>query len=131
MTRLFLTRTIKAPIQRVFDLSRSINLHVHDMKHTGEQAVSGVCSGLIGLNETVTWRARHFGKSRLFTSVISQYHFPFSFTDEMLEGDFKSWKHIHRFEQKGAETVLTDEVYYEVPWLFAGKLANALFLKNI
>jgi hypothetical protein len=130
MTRLFLTCTIQAQIQRVFDLSRSISLHVHSMKHTGEQAVSGVRTGLIGLNETVAWQAKHFGKTRLFTSIISQYNSPFSFTDEMQQGDFKSWKHIHHFEQKGNKTVLTDEVYYELPWRFAGKLANVLFLKK-
>lgn len=130
MTRLLLSRTIQAPAGRLFDLSRSISLHTQTMQHTGERAVAGVCSGLINLHETVTWQARHLGKTRKFTSVISQMNRPFSFTDEMVKGDFKSWKHIHRFEQKGNGTVMMDDVYYELPYGFAGKMLNSLFLKK-
>lgn len=130
MTRLFLERTIHAPVERVFDLSRCIGLHTRSMQHTGEKAVEGVCSGLIGLNETVTWEARHLGKKRRFTSVISSMERPFSFTDEMIKGDFKSWKHIHRFEQKDTGVLMTDEVFYRPPYALAGKLIDVLFLKK-
>ena len=56
-----LTTEIDAPIGRVFDLARSIDLHTNSTSKTGERAVAGVTSGLIGAGEEVTWRARHFG----------------------------------------------------------------------
>jgi hypothetical protein len=40
---------IRAPIERVFDLSCSIDLHVETTSRTKEKAVGGVTTGLIGL----------------------------------------------------------------------------------
>jgi hypothetical protein len=54
--------SISAPVEFCFDLARSIDLHTQSMQHTGEKAVAGTTIGLIGLNETVTWRARHFNR---------------------------------------------------------------------
>src|SRR5215218_5778309 len=52
---------ISAPIERAFDLARSINLHEATMLNTNEKAIGGVTKGLISLDETVTWQATHFG----------------------------------------------------------------------
>ena len=60
MPKINLTTTIDAPIERVFDLARSIDLHKLSTKKTNEEAVNGKTSGLIELGETVTWRAKHF-----------------------------------------------------------------------
>jgi membrane protein YdbS with pleckstrin-like domain len=49
MVRIELTETIAAPIERVFDLARSIDLHVKTAGRTQEQAIEGRTSGLIGL----------------------------------------------------------------------------------
>ena len=49
-----LTTDINAPIGRVFDLARSIDLHMNSTSKTGERAVAGVTSGLIGAGEQVT-----------------------------------------------------------------------------
>lgn len=43
-----------------FDLSLSIDAHLGSVQRSGERAVGGVTSGVIGLGEFVTWRARHF-----------------------------------------------------------------------
>lgn len=50
---------IKANIVRCFDLSRSIELHLLSTKGTREEAIAGTTKGLIGLNESVTWKATH------------------------------------------------------------------------
>ena len=49
---------IHAPIDRCFDLSRDIDLHIRSTEGTEEIAVAGVTTGLIGLGEEVTWE-RH------------------------------------------------------------------------
>lgn len=71
MPRIELRTKIKADKQIVFDLSRSIDLHKTSTEQTNETAISGKTSGLIELNETVTWRAKHFGFYQNLTSNIT------------------------------------------------------------
>ena len=130
MATIHLTTLIKAPVQRVFDLSRSINLHKVSTAHTGEKAIAGVLSGLIEINESVTWQAKHLFKLRQFTSKITAMEKPVSFTDEMTAGDFKQYKHEHHFKQIENGTIMIDLVEFESPYGTAGKLFNQLYLRN-
>jgi hypothetical protein len=84
---------INASIELVFDLSRSIDLHKLSTKGTNEEAIAGVTTGLIGLDEIVTWRAKHLGISQKLTVQIVQYDRPHSFSDKMLKGVFASMHH--------------------------------------
>ncbi len=90
---------INAPIERVFDLSRSIDLHTKSTSKTGEEAIAGRTSGLINLDETVTWRAKHLGVTQTLTSKITQFERPFHFRDSMVRGIFKRIDHDHFFEE--------------------------------
>lgn len=127
----FILRTqINAPVERCFDLARSIDLHLDTMKHTGERAIAGVTTGLIGLNETVTWKARHFRIVMQLTSKITECETPVIFTDEMVAGPFKMMRHRHVFEQKQDYTLMTDEFVYKSPLGILGKVADALFLRK-
>ena len=54
MPLIHLNTYIQAPIEVVFDLSRSIELHTLSTAHTNEQAIAGKTSGLLELGETVT-----------------------------------------------------------------------------
>jgi ligand-binding SRPBCC domain-containing protein len=99
---------VHAPIDVVFDLSRSIDLHKISTAHTNEEAVAGKTSGLISMGESVTWRARHFGISQLLTSKITAFDPPFHFTDEMVSGAFKSFTHGHFFREQEGVTIMTD-----------------------
>ncbi|MBC7913322.1 MAG: SRPBCC family protein [Pyrinomonadaceae bacterium] len=130
MARFILYTKIYATPEACFDLARSIDLHLDTMKHTGETAIAGVTSGLIGLNETVTWKARHFGVVMTLTSKITECSSPEIFADEMVAGPFKMMKHRHVFEQKDGYTLMTDKFEYESPLGILGKLADALFLRK-
>ncbi len=46
---------VNAPIQKDFDVNRNIDIHQDSASGTNEKAIAGVPSGLINLNETVTW----------------------------------------------------------------------------
>ena len=48
---------IYASVERCFDAARDIGLHCHTVAQTGERAVSGVTSGLIGLGSPSLLRA--------------------------------------------------------------------------
>ena len=125
-----LTTIINAPIERCFDLARSIDLHKLSTEGTDEEAIAGVTSGLIGKNEEVTWRAKHFGVVQHLSSRITQYERPFLFRDEMIKGAFKSIKHDHIFREEGGATIMEDRMYFESPGWILGMLFNKLVLTN-
>jgi len=130
MSKLELSTLINAPVERVFDLSRSIDLHVESTKHTGEKAIAGRTSGLIGYGETVTWRAKHLGIWQTLSSKITEFDYPNHFTDEMVEGAFKSIKHKHLFYAVDGKTLMKDIFVFVSPFGILGKLANFLFLTS-
>ncbi|MBS1509304.1 MAG: SRPBCC family protein [Bacteroidetes bacterium] len=130
MPEIHITTFIAAPAQRVFDLSRSISLHKISTAGTNEEAVAGITSGLIQLNETVTWKAKHLFKTRTHQTLISAMEAPAHFTDEMLAGDFKSFKHDHYFKPTGNGTIMIDKLSFESPYGALGKMANTIFLKR-
>jgi hypothetical protein len=47
MATIILDTIINAPIEKVFDLSRNIDLHIESTKQTGERAIAGRTSGLL------------------------------------------------------------------------------------
>ena len=130
MAKIHLTTFIAAPIDRVFNLSCSIDLHKISTAHTNEEAIAGTTTGLIKLNETVTWQAKHLFKKRKFTSKIIGMESPFSFTDEMIQGDFSSFKHTHYFKVVNNGTIMIDIILFESPFGFIGKLFNSIYLKK-
>lgn len=125
-----LTTVINAPIERCFDLARSIDLHKLSTGNTNEEAIAGVTSGLIGIGETVTWRAKHFGIRQSLTSKITALEYPFYFRDEMLDGIFKKIEHDHRFEKSNDCTLMKDYFEFESPLGFIGRIVNELVLKS-
>lgn len=130
MPLIHLTTFIAAPVERVFDLSRSINLHQVSMASSREKAIDGVMNGLINKNETVTWQAKHLFKTRQFTAKITEMQRPDSFTDEMMAGDFKKFHHQHHFKPANNGTIMIDLVNFETPYGSIGKIANRLFLRS-
>lgn len=128
MPLILLSTEIAAPVERVFDLSRSIDLHIESTGSTGERAVAGVTSGLIGLGEEVTWRARHFGIWQKLTVRITAFERPTHFADTMLGGAFRRMEHHHWFEPTAAGTIMRDEFSFESPLGVLGRIANALVL---
>jgi ligand-binding SRPBCC domain-containing protein len=130
MTRIELSTFINAPVARCFDLARSIDLHVDSMSQTGEKAIAGRTAGLIGPGDSVTWRAKHFGIWQTLTSKITEFDFPHHFTDEMVAGAFKSFRHEHLFFPVNGQTVMKDIFVFESPYGIIGELANCLFLGN-
>lgn len=125
-----LETVIDAPRKVVFDLSRSIDLHKISTSQTYEEAIAGVTSGLIGENQCVTWRARHFGFYHTLTSKITEYKMPDYFVDEMEEGIFKGFKHEHIFKEVEGKTLMIDIFEYQSPLGILGKIADMVFLEN-
>jgi len=130
MPKIVLKTLINAKKEIVFDLLRSIDLHKISTEHTNEEAIAGITSGLIELNDWVTWRAKHFGIYQILTSKITEFEYPNFFSDEMVKGAFKSFKHEHHFKNHKNGTLMIDYFDYQSPFGFLGKIADSLFLKK-
>ena len=129
MTVRFVCRTESPlPVEQLFDLARSVDLHVESQRHAGERAVGGVTKGLIGDGQEVTWRAKHFGISLSMTSRITHFDFPHSFTDEQVKGPFRSFRHVHEFESTAAGSAMTDRVEFTAPLGALGAAVERLLL---
>jgi len=135
MTELHTTVVIRAPIARVFDLARSIEVHVLGNIHYGEQATAGTSSGLMGPGESVTWRARHFFIRQNLTSAITSFDPPCYFQDTMLRGAFRSMQHDHHFRElpslDGSPlTEMRDDFRFSAPLGPLGWIAERLILRR-
>ncbi|RYY28611.1 MAG: cell division protein [Chitinophagaceae bacterium] len=128
MPTIHLTTFIAAPIERVFDLARSIDLHKKSMNESGEQAVAGTTTGLLGKGETVTWKAKHLFRLRVLKMKMSEMDKPLSFIDEMVAGDFKSFRHQHHFKQIQNGIFMIDILDFETPYGGLGSLVNSMYL---
>ena len=129
MTVSFVCRTTSVlPPERLFDLARSIDTHVDSQRGSGERAVAGVTSGLIGEGQEVIWRARHLGIPLTMTSRVTAFDFPRSFTDEQVKGPFTSFRHVHEFEATPGGSIMTDRVEFAAPFGVLGRIAEKLVL---
>jgi ligand-binding SRPBCC domain-containing protein len=121
---------IRAPLPRCFDAARDLDLHVQSLAHTGEVAVAGKTSGLIGMGEEVTWRGRHFGVRQHFTSKITAFDAPRHFQDSMQRGAFKLFVHDHFFSESGDGTMMLDVLLFAAPLGVLGRIAEKLVLRR-
>lgn len=123
--------SIHAPIDRCFDLARSVEVHLAGNVHSGESAlaVGGVTSGLLYPSNRVTFRARHFGIWFNLTSQIAAFNPPTHFADAQIRGPFRSMRHDHFFRSLSAdETEMRDVFTFAAPLPILGRLAELAVL---
>ena len=128
MPTIKITTEIAAPIQTVFDLSRSVDLHVASTSQTNEKAVEGRTSGLLELGETVTWEATHFFVRQQLKVRIEKFERPKHFRDSMVSGAFRRFDHDHFFKDYENSTLMTDVFDFTSPLGPVGQVANWLFV---
>jgi ligand-binding SRPBCC domain-containing protein len=122
---------IDAPIERCFDLARSVEVHLAGNIHCGESAVAtaGVTSGLVDLGQRVTWQAKHFGVWHELSSEITTMRRPAYFQDVMTRGPFRSMQHDHLFRVLfGSKTEMKDVFRFNAPFLTLGRVVEAAVL---
>jgi ligand-binding SRPBCC domain-containing protein len=108
MSRIELQTLIDAPAERCFDLSLSVELHLHSTADTRERVVAGRSSGVFELGDHVTWEARHLGLRHRLSMTISAYDRPHMFRDELVRGPFRRLVHDHFFEPSEQGTLMRD-----------------------
>jgi ligand-binding SRPBCC domain-containing protein len=123
-----LSTLISALRERVFDLSRSIEAHQDSAEGTQERAVAGVTSGLVALNDEVTWEARHFGCTQKLTIRVTVFDRPQHFQDIRISGAFKQMVHDHEFLSHPGGTLMIDHFEFQSPLGLFGKVFDHFFL---
>jgi ligand-binding SRPBCC domain-containing protein len=124
---------IRAPIERCFDLARSVEVHLAGNVHSREAAVAlaGVTSGLIGMGQRVTWRAKHFGVWQKLTSEITAMNRPTYFQDTMIRGAFRFMQHDHFFRSVSPDqTEMRDVFCFAAPLGSLGRLTEFAMLRR-
>ena len=123
---------IRAPIERCFDLARSVEVHLAGNVHCGEAAVAaaGVTSGLLDRGQCVTWRAKHFGVRHQLTTEITAMDRPSFFQDTMIRGPFRFMQHDHVFRSLSHDrTEMRDVFRFAAPVPILGHFAEITFLR--
>lgn len=130
MPTIHLTTFIAAPIERVFDLSRNLTIYKQLIHGREEKLSSGASSNLVNAGETITFHAKHFGKTRSVTTKFTTLEKPLSFVQEQVKGDLVRFKHQHFFREIANGTILIDMIDYEGAKDFFGKLLSKIYLKK-
>lgn len=131
METIRLVTWIDAPLERCFQLSLSVDLHVASTQKTEERVVEGVTTGLLGPGETVTWNGRHFGMRMNHTSRIDAYRPPMYFRDTMVAGVFEHFEHEHHFAVMNDGTRMRDEIRYSAPMGMFSRVAEKLIRRHL
>ena len=125
-----ITTQIKAPVERCFLLSTSIDLHLAAAASTGESVVDGVAARLIRVGETLKWKARYFGFMMTHKCRVEAWR-PYSyFRYVMVGGAFAAFQHDHHFAPMNDGTRMRDELRFAAPLGLLGRLAEKLFLRR-
>ncbi|ULC58580.1 SRPBCC family protein [Flaviramulus sp. BrNp1-15] len=122
--------TIDSDIKTCFDLARDVDFYQKNLKHSKEIALAGRTTGLVELNDYVTWEANYMGFVQHLTLKITEFEAPNLFVDELAFGAYKSYRHEHLFRESDDKTIMTDRFYFELPYGILGKFVNWIFLKS-
>jgi ligand-binding SRPBCC domain-containing protein len=121
---------IQAPIERCFDLARSVEAHVESTSKTEERVVAGKTEGLFELGDSVKWEGRHFGLRLRQGSTITRSEPPHVFVDEGVSGPLNGFRHVHQFVAEGGGTLMVDTFEYELPMGWLGRVADGLAVER-
>ena len=130
MPEILIETQIHAPAEKCFDLMRDIRIHTETTMETDERAVAGVTEGMIGPGQTVTFEGKHFGFKQRLTVRVTEFERPTLFVDEMTEGNFRSFKHIHEFVTVRSGTLMRDRLIWKSPFGVVGRIVDELLLKR-
>jgi len=123
-----LVTQINAPVERCFDLARSVDAHTSSTVRTRERAIGGVTAGLLARGDVVTWEAVHCGVRQRLTVRITELDRPHRFVDELVRGAFRELCHVHEFVERDGGTRMVDTFACASPFGPVGRLVNALVL---
>ena len=117
-------------MERCYKLSLSVDLLVAMARSEGTAVESGVKTGLLGLNDTVTQHGRRFGIEFRHTNMIDALRQPMHYREVMVDGVFDRFEHEHHFALMNDGTRMRDEVRFTAPMGRVGWVAEKFWLRR-
>jgi ligand-binding SRPBCC domain-containing protein len=131
MTKIEFNTHIKAPIERCFDLSRSIDFHKVSISPVfKEESVAGCTTGLIGHNQRTLMQSKLWGFQFSTELKIVKFNPPYFLSYEIADSNFHSIIHDYYFYDIGDETAMVNHFYYKLKLGVLGEIANLLILEK-
>ncbi len=78
----------------------------------------------------ITYTIRWLGIPVRWYTRITKYEPPYCFIDEQIKGPYRTWMHLHTFEEKNGGVLMTDRVTYRLPFGPAGCLIHRLQVRR-
>ena len=79
----------------------------------------------------IDYQIRLGGIPMRWRTRIETFEAPVRFVDVQLAGPYRTWRHVHEFQDAPGGTLVTDRVDYALPFGFLGALAHRLFVRRV
>lgn len=121
MPTIILETLIHARAEECFDLVRDRRIQTEP---------GPAILGEFGVGQTVTFKSKNFGLDQSLTVKVIEFDRPTLLVDEMTDGTFRSFEHIHEFLFVENGTLMRDTLVWETPFGLLGKLADKLYIER-
>lgn len=121
MPEIVLETFINAPAETCFDLIRDVRLHPKTEAHT---------YGKAGLGQIVAFEGKLLRMRQRLTVKVIDFERPRLLTDEMIEGTFKRFTHIHEFSACDGGTLARDTLRWSSPFGILGRVVDKLLIER-
>ena len=78
----------------------------------------------------IDYQIRLGGIPMRWRTRIETFEAPVRFVDVQLAGPYRTWRHVHEFQDAPGGTLVTDRVDYALPFGFLGALVHRLFVRR-
>lgn len=129
--RLYAEQQLNAPIEKVWEFfSDPENLNKLSPKEIGFEITSPVTKPAYP-GQIITYKIQLFPIIKMkWCTEITQIETNSFFIDEQRFGPYKMWHHEHRFISNEKGVLMTDTVWFKMPFGILGHLAMVLFVKK-
>ncbi|MGC9221301.1 MAG: SRPBCC family protein [Solirubrobacteraceae bacterium] len=93
-------------------------------------SILGTPPATVQTGTVIPYRLRLHGVPLIWVSQIEAFEPERMFVDRQLIGPYKLWVHTHSFQADGEQTIIRDEVRYQLPLGRLGALAQDIFVRR-
>lgn len=129
MPLIHLTSMIHAPVERVFDLARSVSLHKALMRKYRDGKVEGGTNGFMEIGDVIRWSRYYLGRKRTIEVKIRSMETPSAFGSILVRGSMASLRHEHFFKPIQNGTLLIDLLEYTPAFGLLGRWMDRRFIQ--
>ncbi|TDW99675.1 SRPBCC family protein [Dinghuibacter silviterrae] len=130
MSTIHVTSCIHAPVERIFNLSRSTSLHKAVLRSYKKGTLESRGEGLMNVGDKISFRLSYLGRQRELVTKIDVMEDPKMFVSTLVRGSFRNLRHEHHFKPIENGTLLIDLLEYEPAYGAAGKWADGLLIRS-